>query len=102
MPLQLINEANKKSNILNIVSYNRTAIACKQFLDKHATILRSSPIQQQQSMFMNVQHQLANRIINLSPTTIPTLLANGSVVEDSSQFQQIINERKCKLFEIYF
>ena len=96
MPLQLINEANKKSNILNIVSYNRTAIACKQFLDKHATI------QQQQSMFMNVQHQLANRIINLSPTTIPTLLANGSVVEDSSQFQQIINERKCKLFEIYF
>ena len=68
-----------KKKLLNIVSYNR------HFLDKHST--------QSITMLLNAQ-----RTVNLSPTTIPTLFAkgNGIVVEDSSQFQQIINERKCK------
>ena len=82
-----ITSINKK-NKLNIVSFNR-AQACKQFLDDNERKIH---------MLLN-----AHRTVNLSPTTIPTLLANGNgvVVEDSSQFQQIINERKCKwLFKL--
>ena len=72
------------SNYLKLVSLNRS-------------FENASSLLQQQVNATNYVASNSNlhKQMHLSPTTIPTLLSSG-VLEDASQFQRIINERKCE------
>ena len=79
-----------QSKVLKLVSLKRANMYKHQLFEANNNV-HSSNFHQ----VFNSSSASTQKNIHLSPTTIPTLLSNG-ILEDASQFQQIINERKCK------